>query len=105
MDRYRRYLKKATSNVLDDFTKLFPEKILRKVKLHLLVHLEDDIGRFGPLVGMSSERFESYNAVFRQSMVYSNRKRPSRDIATDCTGQERLKMMMSGAYIPDDGTW
>ena len=43
MDRYRRCLRRATSNVLDGFAKLFPDKILRKVKLHLLVHLEDDI--------------------------------------------------------------
>lgn len=74
MDRYLRNLRLATANFLDGFSRLFPDKILRKVKLHLLVHLEEDVLAFGPLVGVSSERFESFNAVFRNAAVCSNRK-------------------------------
>ena len=99
MERYLRYLRRASGNVLDGFAKLFPAKILRKVKLHLLAHLEEDVVAFGPLVGESAERFESFNAVFRQSVVFSNRKNTSRDVAFDCAEQERVRMAMSGGYI------
>ena len=105
MERYLRYLRRVVANVLDGFSLLFPGKMLRKMKLHLLVRLEEDVVRFGPLVGASSERFESFNAVFRQSVIHSNRKRQSRDIASDCAGQERVKTIMSGGYVRDGQTW
>lgn len=62
-ERYRRNLKAAIANVLDGFSLKYPSKMLRKVKLHILVHLEEDILEFGPLPGLTTERFESFNAV------------------------------------------
>ena len=95
----------AIANVLDGFALLFPEKMLRKVKLHLLVHLEEGIVAFGPLVAVSTERFESFKSVFRSTAVYSNRNRPSRDIALGCASQDGVKTFMSGGYIQDEGVW
>ena len=66
--------------ITDGFALLFSEKMLRKVKLHLLVHLEGHIVAFGPLVEVSTERFESCNSGFRSTAVYSNRKRRSREL-------------------------
>lgn len=105
IDRFRRNLKIAIANVLDDFSILYPARIIRKSKLHILVHLEEDILAFGPLPGVTSERFESYNAVFRHSAVYSNRQHPSRDVAVDCAGHERVKQIMSGGYLKDEEVW
>lgn len=72
-------------------------KIIAKIKIHLLCHLPEDVNRFGPLVGLSSERFESFNAVFRLSSVYSNRHNPSFDIARQQASQEWLKYLVSGS--------
>lgn len=105
IERFRQNLRAAIANVLDGFSILYPAKIVRKIKLHILVHLEEDILAFGPLPGVTSERFESYNAVFRHSAVNSNRQHPSRDIAMDCAGQERVKQTMSGGYLRDGEVW
>lgn len=77
-----------------------------KVKLHLLTHLQTDIRRFGPLVGCSTEIFESFNAVFRQCSVLSNRQAPSRDIAIQFGKQEGFKhRVTSGWWQADNGDW
>ena len=47
MERYRRYLRRATGNMLDGFAQLF----LAKMLIHLLLHLVEDVVAFGPLVG------------------------------------------------------
>jgi hypothetical protein len=76
------------------------------VKLHLLTHLQTDIRRFGPLVGCSTEVFESFNAIFRQCSVLSNRQAPSRDIAAQFGKLEGFKhRVTSGWWRADDKTW
>ena len=92
-------LQTATANVLDLFAKRAPKIITSKAKIHMLVHMEEDFRRFGPLVGLSTERFESFNAVFRLSSVFSNRHHPSRDIAVEMANQERLKHIISGGLL------
>ncbi|OJD09947.1 hypothetical protein ACJ73_10004 [Blastomyces percursus] len=99
MDLYLSHLKTAIANVMDLFGFLEPKRILDKVKIHLLCHLPEDIIRFGPAVGFSTERFESYNAVFRKSSIYSNRLNPSRDIAYAHSSQERMKYMLLGGFL------
>ena len=47
----------------------------------------------------------SYNAVFRNSSVFSNRQHQSKDIVRHCARQERVKHMFGGGYIPYDGWW
>ncbi|KAF7342693.1 hypothetical protein MSAN_02027200 [Mycena sanguinolenta] len=55
-------LKVAVANVLDIFGTVDPSKIVSKVKYHLLVHTDEDVVEFGPLVGVITEIFESFNA-------------------------------------------
>ena len=92
--------------MLDLFALIEPSKMTSKLKLHLLVHLRSDILRFGPLVGVITETFESFNAIFRFCSVYSNHLAPSRDIAFQLASQEMLKYRLSGGWWPTgDGEW
>ena len=92
--------------MLDIFALIDPSKIISKIKLHLLVHLKSDILRFGPLVGLSTEVFECFNAVFRFCSILSNHLSPSRDIAYQLASQEALKHRLTGGWWPAaDGEW
>ena len=96
----------AASNVIDMFACVDSTKVLAKVKLHLLTHLRTDICRFGPLVGCSTEVFESFNAVFRQCSILSNHQAPSRDIALQFGKQEGFKhRVTSGWWKAGDEKW
>lgn len=88
-------------NVLDAFSVIDPIRILQKPKLHLLKHLVQNIRRFGPAIRFSTEVFESFNAVFRQCSIHSNRQAPSRDIAAKFSHMERLKHTICGGYWYD----
>jgi hypothetical protein len=77
-----------------------------KLKLHLLVHLRADIVRFGPLVGVATETFECFNAIFRFCSIFSNHLAPSRDIALQLASQEVLKHRLTGGWWPmENGEW
>jgi hypothetical protein len=83
-----------------------PSKMTSKLKLHLLSHLRADILHFGPLVGVATEVFECFNAIFRYCSILSNRLSPSRDIAFQLAGQEALKHRLTGGWWPTtDGEW
>lgn len=51
------------------------------------------------MVGVCTEGFEAYNAVFRYCSILSNGLAPSRDIARQLSDQEGLKHRLSG------GSW
>lgn len=91
-------------NVLDAFAVIDPTRILLKPKIHLLKHLVQNIRRFGPAIRFSTEMFESFNAVFRQCSVLSNRQAPSRDIALKFSSMERLKHLACGGYWTSGST-
>jgi len=80
--------------VLDIVAELDPSKIIAKLKYHLLAHLHEDIVWFGPLVGVATEIFESFNVIFRYCSILSNHMAPSCDIAHQLSEQEMVK------YIP-----
>ncbi|KAF9541558.1 hypothetical protein CPC08DRAFT_803425 [Agrocybe pediades] len=105
MDQYLDDLKIHIANFLDAFAELEPSKIIMKAKLHLLVHLPEDIRRFGPPIRYSTEVYESFNRVFRLCSIYSNHQSPSRDIAFKFASMDRLKHILSGGLWRSGNDW
>ncbi|KAJ6543803.1 hypothetical protein B0H10DRAFT_1673200, partial [Mycena sp. CBHHK59/15] len=107
MKEYCNDVRIAAGNVLDAFAVLHPTKIITKIKLHLLPHTPEDIVAFGPLVGVMTEIYECFNAVFRFCSVLSNHLAPSRDIALQLADQEGLKHRLTGGWWPsrDSDEW
>lgn len=75
-----------------------PSIIVLKPKFHFLLHIPFFIRRFGPALLYSTERFESFNKVFRLASVHSNRQAPSRDIAGTFADLERVRHIATGGY-------
>ncbi|KAJ6524031.1 hypothetical protein B0H19DRAFT_934723 [Mycena capillaripes] len=98
LDEYRRDLKVAVANVLDIFAMIDPSKMVTKIKYHLLAHLDEDTVDFGPLIGVMTEVFECFNAIFRFCSILSNHLAPSRDIAIQLGDQEGLKHRLTGGW-------
>ncbi|THU78230.1 hypothetical protein K435DRAFT_700534 [Dendrothele bispora CBS 962.96] len=107
MDEYCNDIAVAVANVQDTFALIDPTKIIRKIKIHLLAHLPEDIRAFGPLLGVITESFESFNAVFRFCSVLSNHLAPSRDISRQTADQESMKHRLTGGRWKDlnTGEW
>ncbi|KAJ7097466.1 hypothetical protein C8R44DRAFT_643499, partial [Mycena epipterygia] len=95
---YRRNIKVAVANVLDIFAAIDPSKMITKIKYHLLAHIDEDTLEFGPLVGVATEIFECFNAIFRYCSILSNHLAPSRDIALQLGDQEGLKHRLTGGW-------
>ncbi|KAJ6542973.1 hypothetical protein B0H19DRAFT_865265, partial [Mycena capillaripes] len=107
LGQYRQDLQVAVANVLDIFATIDPSKIVTKIKYHLLVHADEDVVQFRPLIGVLTEIFESFNEVFRFCSILSNHLAPSRDIALQLGDQEGLKHRLTGGWWPvgEDGKW
>ena len=84
--------------------KCSPSILISKPKFHFLVHLPMYIRCFGPAVLFSTERYESFNAVFRFSSIYSNHLAPSRDIARSFTSMDSVKHVVTGGFWSDEQT-
>ncbi|KAF8148420.1 hypothetical protein B0H34DRAFT_778280 [Crassisporium funariophilum] len=98
VEEYLADIDTAVANVLDIAALIDPSKIICKIKYHLLSHIREDIVRFGPLVGVATEVFESFNAVFRYCSILSNHLAPSRDIAYKMSALETVKHFLSGGW-------
>ncbi|KAF8164710.1 hypothetical protein B0H34DRAFT_670737 [Crassisporium funariophilum] len=96
LDEYLADVKTAAANVLDIAVLIDPSKVILKIKYHLLAHLREDIVRFGPLLGVATETFECFNAIFRFCSILSNHLAPSRNIALQLAEQEVLRHFLSG---------
>lgn len=84
-----------------------PSILIAKPKFHFLVHLPAYIRRFGPAVLFSTERYESFNHVFRLTNIYSNRQAPSRDTCQIFAMQDIVRHIATGGFWFDNtsGTW
>ena len=94
-------LKVLIANVLDIWAKIDPNRIINKMKLHVLTHLPEDIRRFGPAGLYIVEGFEGWNRIWRLCSVLSNHHSPSRDIAIKLCKAERIKHLLSGGFWYD----
>ncbi|KAG1907830.1 uncharacterized protein F5891DRAFT_904638, partial [Suillus fuscotomentosus] len=71
---------------------------ISKPKFHFLIHLPAFICCFGPAIIFSTERYESFNRVFRLSCIHSNRCTPSRDTCRLFAYQDIVKHVATGGY-------
>ncbi|KAJ8583172.1 hypothetical protein M405DRAFT_717993, partial [Rhizopogon salebrosus TDB-379] len=74
---------------------------ISKPKFHFLIHLPAYIRRFGPAIVFSTERYESFNHVFRLTCIYSNRQAPSRDSCRIFAHQDIVKHVATGGFWYD----
>jgi hypothetical protein len=86
----------AAANVLNIAALIDPSKIILKIKYHLLTHLREDIIIFGPLLGIATETFECFNAIFQFCSILSNHLALSHDIALQLAEQGVLRHFLSG---------
>ncbi|KAK0520236.1 hypothetical protein OC842_007165 [Tilletia horrida] len=100
---YKENLSDALRYFFWTMSKASPSYITTKPKLHLLVHAVQQIDELGPLSALTSEHFESFNSVIRSACIYSNRQRPSRDIATRLLLQQDIRHIVSGGRLNDGG--
>ncbi|KAF8576964.1 hypothetical protein K439DRAFT_1649193 [Ramaria rubella] len=98
MHEYLHDLRILIGNVLDVFDMVDPAQIIMKAKIHVLVHLPEDIERFGPAIWFTTEVFECFNHIFRMCSILSNHQAPGRDIAHKCASMERVKHIASGGF-------
>lgn len=94
-------LKVLIANVLDIWVKVDPNRIIDKMKLHILTHLPEDIQRFGPAGLYIVEGFEGWNRIWRLCSILSNHHSPSRDISIKLCKAERIKHLLSGGFWRD----
>ncbi|KAG2145797.1 hypothetical protein DEU56DRAFT_708851, partial [Suillus clintonianus] len=99
---YLANLSRTIQDFLNVTAQCAPSIIISKPKFHFLTHLPAYIRRFGPAVIFSTERYESFNHVFRLSCVYSNRQAPSRDTCRIFAHQDAIKHIVTGGYWYDD---
>jgi len=100
-------LEGCVNDFLNVTAKCSPSILISKPKFHFLVHIAAFIRRFGPAVMFSTERYESYNAVFRAASIYSNKLAPSRDIGWIFACMDRVKHIVTGGwwYDPLNHRW
>ncbi|KAH8993098.1 hypothetical protein EDB83DRAFT_2304552 [Lactarius deliciosus] len=107
VEDYVMSLSRTIQDFLNITAKCSPGILIAKPKFHFLVHLPEFIRRFGPAVLFSTERYESFNHVFRLLCIYSNRQVPSRDSCNAFAALDRIKHVATGGYWhdPHTGTW
>ncbi|KAF8522366.1 hypothetical protein JB92DRAFT_3081973 [Gautieria morchelliformis] len=102
MAEYLANLRVLIGNVLDAFDGVNPARITNNAKLHILVHLPEDVEWFGLPIRYATEVFECFNHIFCMCSVLSNHHAPGRDIARKCPSLEQMKHIMSGGFWPSN---
>ncbi|OJT10831.1 hypothetical protein TRAPUB_12643 [Trametes pubescens] len=104
MKVYQEDLTILIGNLLDIWARIDPQRVFVKLKLHILLHILEDVHTHGPGILNSTEVFEAFNAVFRGSSIFSNHLAPSRDIANSSAILESYKHVVSGGWwTSEDG--
>ncbi|KAH8978821.1 hypothetical protein EDB86DRAFT_2815391 [Lactarius hatsudake] len=104
LERYLASLTRTIDDFLNITAKCSPSILITKPKFHFLVHLPAFVRRFGPAILFSTERYESFNHVFRLSCIFSNRQAPSHDSCNAFAAQDRIKHITTGGYWIDAAT-
>jgi hypothetical protein len=100
-ESYLAALSRKISDFLNVTAQCAPSILISKPKFHFLVHLPAFIRRFGPAIVFSTERYESFNHVFRLTCIFSNRQAPSRDTCTTFVRNDTIKHIAMGGYWYD----
>ena len=105
--------------------------MLKKQKVHLLLHLVECMEQFGPTSAFNSERygleiimigeiksaqssllpnknyhwFETFNSFIRAQNIYGNKHAPSRDIAHKFAVIEQIRYICEDGYLSSDKRW
>ncbi|KAH8930587.1 hypothetical protein BT69DRAFT_1210241, partial [Atractiella rhizophila] len=87
-----------------DSTASLTTQWFNKRKFHLLVHLADNVRRFGVPINYATEKFESYNGVVHLRSIFSNHQAPGVDIAASFSGYDRVRHIFSGGFWKDKAT-
>lgn len=98
-DKYIAHLSAVIDDFLNITAKCAPSILISKPKFHFLVHLPLYIRRFGPAILFSTERYESFNHVFRLTTIYSNRQSPSHDTCRAFAAQDIIKHISTGTCM------
>lgn len=97
------YMEAELSRTIEDFLNVTaecsPSILISKPKFHFLVHLPFFIRRFGIALIFSTERYESFNSVFRSTCILSNRQAPSLDSCEQFADFDVMKHVATG------GSW
>ncbi|OXB36857.1 hypothetical protein J007_03396 [Cryptococcus neoformans] len=105
MEKYQRDLKTVIANVTDCFSNINPQTIIWKSKVHMMMHLPDDMGRFGPAAGVSTEIQDKFNGVFHAVAIHGNALAPSRDIAVKFASMKGVAHLALGGFYREKGEW
>eukprot|EP00731_Ephydatia_muelleri_P004715 Em0002g891a len=73
--------------------------LLKKQKVHTILHLVECMISYGPSSAFSAERCESFNGSVRMQNIYGNKQAPSRDIANHFACIEYLRFICEGGVF------
>eukprot|EP00731_Ephydatia_muelleri_P008059 Em0004g397a len=96
---YNRHLKEQWKSVCQNFidsVKVHFPNLLRRPKMHLILHLIECLEQYGPTSAFSAERCESFNSDVRAQNIHSNRQAPSRDIGKHFAVLEHIRHIIDG---------
>lgn len=103
-EHYLAKLARTISDFLNVTAQCAPSILISKPKFHFLVHLPAYIRCFGPAIIFLTERYESFNHVFRLTCIYNNRRAPSRDTCMTFVRNDTAKHIATGGYWYDTHT-
>jgi hypothetical protein len=109
LDMYLSTLQAAVINMttrLHDYDIQHPQysPLSTKLKTHILLHLVDDIRRFGCPLHYETEKGEQFNKFIREAIYHTNRQAPSRDLATIFGKRTMLRHIIEGGSWTDINT-